>query len=320
MSFPERKQRLLKNFLEAFTSFNQVILVDLMNISTQQILKTRIALRERNGVVIIGKNSIAQLAIKILTEEVPSDASYYELSKLYEKQPNLLKLLPVVVGKIGFIFCDDSYVELKDIIENEKIKMAAKEGIVAPSTITLPVGPTHQDPGKIGEFQRVGVQVKAVKGSLEIVKEHTLCVAGEVVSATVSAMCRMLNIIPFEYAMELRYVLLGDTLIPKEIISLTNDDILDGFKEGVKQLTAVSLGAAIPNSLAVPHMIKDSFKMLMAIGMEADYKFKALEDAINQAANAPAEEEKKEEVAEEAAEEEEEEESDEEMDLGGMFG
>ena len=319
MSFPERKQKLLKNFLEAFTTYNQVILVDLMNISTQQILKTRIALRERNGLVIIGKNSIAHLAIKILTEEIPETASYYELSKNYEKLPNLKKLLPVIVDKVGFIFCDDSYVELKDIIENEKIKMAAKEGIVAPSSIVLPVGPTHQDPGKIGEFQRIGVQVKAVKGSLEIIKEHTLCEKGEVVSATVSAMCRMLNIIPFEYAMELKYVLLGETLIPKEVIALTDEDILGGLTENVKQITAVALGAGIPNSLSVPHMIKDSFKMLMAIGMEADYKFKALEDALNQAANAPAEEEKKEE-AEEAAPEEAEESEEEDVDFGDMFG
>lgn len=319
MVYPERKQKLLKKLLDAFTKYNQVILVDLLNISTEQILKTRLALRERDGVVVIGKNSIAKLAIKILTEEVPQDAEYYDLAQNYGKKPNLKKLLPVLFGKLGFVFCDDSYVELKDIIENEKIKMGAKPGIIAPSAVVLPIGPTHQDPGKIGEFQRVGIQVKAVKGSLEIVKEHRLCEAGEIVSETVSAMCRMLNIVPFEYAMELKYVLLGENLIPKEVIQLGPEDVIKTFQENVKALTAIGLGAGIPNTLTAPHMIKDSFKLLMALGLEADYKFKALEDAMNNAANAPAEEEKKEEAAPAEAEEEEEEEE-EDMDFGDMFG
>ena len=319
MVYPERKQRLLKNLLDAFTTYNQVILVDLLNISTEQILKTRLALRERNGVVIIGKNSISKLAIKILTEDIPQDSELYEMSQKYGKRPHLAKLNDVLVGKLGFVFCDESYVELKDIIENEKIKMGAKPGIVAPSAVVLPIGPTHQDPGKIGEFQRVGIQVKAVKGSLEIVKEHRLCEAGEIVSETVSAMCRMLNIVPFEYAMELKYVLLGENLIPKEVISLKPEDVLNTFKANVKTLTAIGLGGGVPNALTVPHMIKDSFKLLMALGLEADYKFQALEDAMNNAANAPAEEEKKEEEAP-AEEEEEEEEEEEDMDFGDMFG
>jgi len=46
---------------------------------------------------------------------------------------------------------------LKPIIEKEIIKMPAKEGIVAPADVWVRVGPTYQDPGKIGDFQRIGI-------------------------------------------------------------------------------------------------------------------------------------------------------------------
>jgi hypothetical protein len=35
----------------------------------------------------------------------------------------------------------------------------------------------------------------------------------------------------------------------------------------------LSLGANLPNKISVPHMIKNTFKDLMAIGISADYKF-----------------------------------------------
>jgi len=321
MVYPERKQRLLNNFLEAFSKYDQVIVVDLLNISTEQILKTRLALRKIGGIIIIGKNSIAKVAVRILTGEAKGEEA--ELGKKYQQKPGLKQLVPYLVDKIGFIFSERSYVELKPIIENEKIKMPAKAGIVAPSSIIIPCGPTHQDPGKIGEFQRMGINVKAIKGTLEVVKDHKLISEGEVVSETVSAMCRLLGIIPFEYAMELRYVFLNNQIIPKSIIKITPENVLENFKANIKTVTAISLGAHLPNALSTPHMIQDTFKMLLSIGLTADIKFKALEEALAAQHSAPAQGTTaavatKVQAAPKVEEPVEEEEAD--MDLGDMFG
>ena len=117
------------------------------------------------------------------------------------------------------------YISLKPIIEKEVIKMPAKAGAIAPCDVWVRCGPTYQDPGKIKDFQRIGIQVKAVKGSLEVTKDFKLCTEGEIVSATVSHMCRMLDIIPFEYAMEVRLVFNKDGLIPKDIVQLSLEDV-----------------------------------------------------------------------------------------------
>ena len=39
----------------------------------------------------------------------------------YERKPELAKLKPLIVGKIGFIFAEDNYAKLKKIVESEVI-------------------------------------------------------------------------------------------------------------------------------------------------------------------------------------------------------
>lgn len=224
--------------------------------------------------MIVGKNSLARVSITILTTDPDPEKPYYELQKQYEKQPHLVKLLPLLKNKMAFIFSELNYVELKPIVESEIIKSPAKAGVVSPSNVWLRCGPTHQDPGKIGEFQNLGIQVKAIKGSLEIVKDYLLCGKGDIVTETVSHMCRMLNIIPFEYAMTLRYVFKDGQVIPEDIINMSTDDVLNGFRDTVRQMTSISLGASLPNGLSAPHMLSNVFKNMLSIGLVADYKFK----------------------------------------------
>lgn len=81
MTYPKRKVKLLKTFLDAFSNYEQVLLVEMMNIATEQIVKTRVALRKNGGLIVIGKNTLAKLAIKILSEDNDPNADYAELQK-----------------------------------------------------------------------------------------------------------------------------------------------------------------------------------------------------------------------------------------------
>ena len=318
VNYPKRKTKILNLFLDAFSRFDQVILVDIMNISTAQIVKTRIALRDTNSVMIVGKNTLAKLAIRILTQKLDASHENYELQQKYTMKPELENLLPYVKNKVGYIFSETSYVDIKPIVEKEIMKVAAKAGIIAPSDVWLRTGPTYQDPGKIGEFQRVGVQVKAVKGSLEIIKDMKLCSKGDLVTESVSFMCRMLGIIPFEYAMTLKFVYTNGNIIPEEIINLTPESLLSNLRQSVSCLSAMSMEVNLPNSLSVPHMVMDAFKRMLAMGLETGYSFPQLEDFKNAEVAAPVEAEAK--VEDAPVEEEEAEESSEDMDMGDMFG
>lgn len=58
-------------------------------------------------------------------------------------------------------------------------------------------------------------------------------------------------------------------------------DVLNNFTNNVKAATALCLEAGLPNALSLPHMILNTFKSLLAVGLESNYKFKELEEAMN---------------------------------------
>lgn len=329
MVYPERKVNVLQKFLEAFTNFQQVIIVDLLNISCDQITKTRKAIRKEKGVVLVGKNSIVKVAIKILTEKLdPKDKKNTEFiayQKKYPLKPELKNFLPLLKGKICFVFTDKPFSEIKPIVEKEAVKVHAKAGAVAPSDIIIQPQQTNIDPGKIIEFQRIGMSVKTNKSALEIVKEFKLCSKGEIVTETVTQMCRSLNIIPFEYSLKMKTVFLAGEIIPEEALNFDPSALISIFQNNANLITAVSLEAGIVNALSIPHLILNSFKTLLAVGIEGGVKFKELDDALNSKSSpAPASEvakpadNKKEEKPVKKAEPEPEPEA--EMDLGDMFG
>jgi len=96
--------------------------------------------------------------------------------------------------------------------------MPAKAGVKAPCNVWLRCMNTNMDPGKINEFQNLGIQVKTVKGSLEIIKDFLLVKKGDMVDETQAAMCKKLNIVPFEYAMTFKIIYKNQTIIPEHII------------------------------------------------------------------------------------------------------
>lgn len=322
MSKRERKTRTLLKLLRAFTDYEQVIRVNINNISTKQITKGREMLRREGGVLIVGKDSLTRLAIRILSRQV-DETIYKDFLAQFPERADLVAIEQHLKGKFALVFSNKNYIELKPLLEAEKIQMGAKAGIIAPNDVWIRKGPTGIDPGKIGEFHRLNIQVKTARSAIEVTKDYKLCSKGEVVSETVSAMCRKLNIIPFEYAMQLDWVFSQSQLIPKEVIEMKDDEILKGLVDNVRFMTALSVEAGLPNSLSVPHFVVNTFKILMAIGEEGGYEFKELKQAKEQQAAAPVVEEKAAEGDkagdDEDSDEESEEEEDDSVDMDGAF-
>merc|ERR1711904_765642 len=99
-------------------------------------------------------------------------------------------------------------------------------------------------------------------------------------------MCKLLQIVPFEYSLTFQYVYIEGAILDQEIIEMPLDKVADAFEQYAGFLTALSLGADIPNALSVPQFIANGFKTLLAIGSESGYSFKQLEDALTASANA----------------------------------
>merc|ERR1711962_348342 len=289
--------------------FNTCFVVSADNVGSKQMQQIRIALRGK-GEVLMGKNTMMRKALR----------------GQMAKNPNLEKLLPCIVGNIGFVFTNEDLCEVRDIILSNKKEAPAKAGAIAPLDVFVPGGNTGQGPEKTSFFQALAIPTKITKGTIEVLSDIHLVKKDEKVGASEAALLQMLNIKPFHYGLGINQVYDNGAVFSPEILDITDDDILKKFTSGISNIAAASLAIGYPTVASVPHSVVNGFKNIAAVCLEADIdipqiatikefladpsKFAAAAPAAESAAAAPVEEKK------EAAKEESGSGSDDDMGFG----
>lgn len=319
----ERKRNIVRRLCECFTNYKQVIVVSLDNVSTNQIHAARAILQqgENKGEMIIGKNTLIKKALKFKTSKPVEGSAEYEDHKEWTQDSKLEVLEQYMKLNVGLIFSEESYIDLRSKVEEEKIKMPARTGVISPCDVVVPAGPTGIEVGKIDLFHKLNIQCKTVKSAIEVVKDVKIITRGTKVGEGATQLCKLMGIIPFEYSLTFQYVYIDGCVLDQAVIEMPMDDVVESFKTNCGFLTALSLGANIPNSLSIPQFLASGFKSLLALGEESGYNFKELteaKDASKNATTVAAPVETKAAAKAEVKEEEAEEES-EDMDVGDLF-
>merc|ERR1712228_853032 len=280
----------IENLIEEYPT---CFLVSADNVGSKQMQQIRIALRGK-GEVLMGKNTMMRKAIR----------------GQLNKYPQLEKLLPCIVGNIGFVFTNEDLCEVRDIILSNKKEAPAKAGAIAPLDVFVPAGNTGQGPEKTSFFQALAIPTKITKGMIEILSDIHLIKVDEKVGASEAALLQMLNIKPFHYGLAINSVYDNGAVFSPAILDITDDDILKKFTSGISNIAAASLAMGYPTVASVPHLVVNGFKNVAAVCLEADIdipqiatikefladpsKFAAAAAPVEE--SAPAAEEKKEEA------------------------
>jgi len=291
---------------QLFEKYNRLFVVHADNVGSKQMQETRIALRGK-AEILMGKNTMMRKAIR----------------GQISKNPDLEKLLPQVVGNIGFVFTSEDLTEIRDILLSNKKEAPAKAGAIAPLDVFVPPGNTGQGPEKTSFFQALAIPTKIAKGTIEILSEIHLIKVDDKVGASEAALLQMLKIRPFHYGLIINAVYDDGSIFSPAVLDITDDDIIKTFCSGIANIAAVSLAIGYPTTASVPHSIVNGFKNVASVCLEADidipqiamikeYLADPSKFAAAAASNAPtaATEEKKEEAKEES------EESDDDMGFG----
>jgi len=64
------------------------------------------------------------------------------------------------------------------------------------------------------------------------------------------------------------------SVLNKNVLSYDPSSIINSFRNGAKNIAAISLETGYVTEASVPYSVAIAFKNLAAIGMEVDYKFK----------------------------------------------
>jgi len=240
----------LENLLELYP---KCFLVSADNVGSKQMQQIRMAIRGK-GDVLMGKNTMMRKAIR------------GQITKF----PQLEKLLPHIVGNIGFVFTNEDLTEVRDILLSNKKEAPAKAGAIAPLDVFVPAGSTGQGPEKTSFFQALAIPTKITKGMIEILSDVHLVHKDEKVGASESALLGMLNIRPFHYGLVCKTVYDNGSVFSPEILDIKDDDIIAKFCEGIANIAGVSLAIGYPTAASVPHSIINGFKNVAAVCLEAD--------------------------------------------------
>lgn len=211
------------------------------------------------------------------------------------------------------------------MILSEKVAAPARAGAVAPADVFVPAGNTGMEPGKTSFFQALGVPTKIARGTIEITSDLKLVETGSKVGASEATLLNMLNISPFTYGMSVAQVYNEGQTFHPSVLDIEESQLFAALNSAIKTITTISLAANYPTLPSVMHSFMNGYKKALAVAVETDYSWEAIDelkdrianpDAYASAAPAATEAETK---TEEAKVEEKEEEKEESSDEGGPY-
>jgi large subunit ribosomal protein LP0 len=237
-----------------------IFIVNVDNVGSNQMHQIRVALRE-TGVVLMGKNTMVRRALRSILSDYPQ----------FER------LLPHVKGNVGFVFTADDLKEVREIIVANKVAAPARAGAYAPKDVTVPAGNTGMEPGKTSFFQALGIPTKIARGTIEIVSDVKVVVAGTRVGQSEATLLNMLNISPFTYGMTVVQIFDQGNAFSPDVLDIEEKDLIDRFLSGIKTVAAISLALQYPTLASVTHSLVNSYKNLIAIALATEYTFEGAE-------------------------------------------
>jgi len=243
-----------------FDTYSRCFVVCADNVGSLQMQQIRMSLRGR-AEVLMGKNTMMRKAIR----------------GMLDKHPELEKILPCVVGNIGFVFTSEDLNEIRDLLLENKVKAPARAGAIAPVNVSIPAQNTGLGPEKTSFFQALSIPTKIARGTIEIISDVPLIQVGDKVGMSEATLLNMLNISPFSYGLVVENVYDNGSIFSPKVLDITDDDLKATFMAGVANVAAVSLQIGYPTMASAPHSMVNGLKNLMAIAAETEITFAAAE-------------------------------------------
>merc|ERR1711884_179755 len=211
--------------------------------------------------VLMGKNTMMRKAIR----------------GMLDKHAELEKILPCIVGNIGFVFTNEDLNEIRDLLLPNKVKAPARAGALAPLDVKVPAQNTGLGPEKTSFFQALNIPTKITKGTIEITNDVNLITAGDKVGMSEATLLNMLGISPFTYGLVVNKVYDSGSIFDPTILDITDEDLKAHVLVGIRNIAALCLKIGYPTVASVPHSIINGMKNCMALAAVTDITFKEAE-------------------------------------------
>jgi large subunit ribosomal protein LP0 len=119
-----------------------------------------------------------------------------------------------------------------------------------------------------GFFTTLHIDTKINKNKVEITHSVQVIKKGDIINANQATLLQKLDIVPFFYKLQPMMVYDSGNVFDNSILEVNEQVMHQKFQAGLAEFIALSLGANIPTLPAVPHIIMNSLKEAMGLGVE----------------------------------------------------
>jgi len=256
LSGAERKQAFFSKLNKLIENYSKVLIVGADNVGSHHMQTIRKAMRGK-AVLLMGKNTMVRKAIKGVAEQ----------------HPKLQILLPYIKNNVGLLFCKEDLAGVRKIVLDLKVAAPAKVGAFCPNDVIIPAGPTGMEPTQTSFLQALNIPSKINKGQVDILNDVKILNTGQKVGQSESALLSKLNIKPFSYGLIIQTVYDEGSIYDVSVLSMTDQDIVNKFSNGVKNVAAISLATGFATVAALPHVLIRGYKNLLSISLTTEYSF-----------------------------------------------
>jgi len=238
-------------------TYNKIVIISIDNVGANHLQRVRKQYRGE-AEVLLGKNTLMRKCIRQYVED---------------GHPEFEPLLEVLVGNVGLIFTNGDLRAVRNDVTAYRVPAPAKAGIIAPSNVMIPAGPTGLEPTATAFLQALNIPSKIVKGQIELTSVVHLIEKGEKVKPGAAALLQKLKITPFTYGIDVNLVYNNGFVYGADLLDMTDRDVLGFFANGLSKIAAIGYEINYPTLAMVPHVIVNSYKNLLAVGVNTEYSF-----------------------------------------------
>lgn len=249
----QKKVDYIQRTQNLFREYRRIFLVNVDNVASSQMQQIRASLRGQ-AVLLMGKNTMVRKAMRDVVEEVPE----------------LESLISYIRGNVGLVFTNADLKTIRDILVGNRVKAAAKVGLVAQTDISIAAGSTGMDPNKTSFFQALGISTKVVKGAIEIINDQVVVKAGQKVGPSEAALFNMLNLTPFSFGMSVETVYDNGSIFEASMLDITDDSVAKMVRGAATTIAALSLAINRPTVASAPHMLVNAVKSLLGVALTSE--------------------------------------------------
>lgn len=249
-----RKAMIYNKIKELFQSNTQFLLVNLTNITGNQLQQCKKEWKDLAELVVI-KNTALKKALK----EISKDS-----------------FIPAVQGNVALLFLkkDSSFNDFKKLneimLKNKRNTVAKKDSYAQDDYIIKP-HVTALGADKVSIFQSLNIPYKVNKGKLEILSDVKVLSKGVKVKPGNASLLSLLGISPYTYFMQIDNCYDSEFFSP-ELLNISSDSIKEGIKSMVDEVRFISLGLDCVNELTVETYIKKEANDSMAVAKELGFE------------------------------------------------